>query len=178
MIDILGNEEIYEKVILKEIGKCKNFLWIATADIKDMHVEKKGKMVPFLEILSELITKGKMVRLIHAKEPGPQFRKDFDKYPALFDGLERMLCPRCHFKMIIVDGKCAFMGSANFTGAGLGAKSKDKRNFESGIFTNESYLVEKLMNQFDYLWMGKYCKTCKRKEYCPEYEHIMESTSN
>lgn len=173
MIDILGNEEIYEKVILSETGKCKKFLWIATADIKDMYVKKGTVMVPFLQQLSELITKGREVRLIHAKEPGPQFRTDFDKYPVLFDGLERMLCPRCHFKMIIIDGKQAYMGSANLTGAGMGAKSKDKRNFESGIFTNESYLVEKLMNQFDFLWMGKYCKPCKRKDYCAEYEDII-----
>lgn len=40
--------------------------------------------------------KGVEVRLIHAKEPGTAFREDFDKYPALWGGMERRLCPRAH----------------------------------------------------------------------------------
>jgi len=46
---------------------------------------------------------GVEVRLIHAKEAGPAFRKDFDKYPVLSQGLERVLCPRVHFKLMIFD---------------------------------------------------------------------------
>lgn len=45
--------------------------------------------------------------------------------------MERMLCPRVHFKCIIVDGVKAYFGSANLTGAGMGAKSEKKRNFEN-----------------------------------------------
>ena len=36
----------------------------------------------FLGLLADLIKKGKEVRLIHAQEPGPNFREDFDRYPA------------------------------------------------------------------------------------------------
>ena len=39
----------------------------------------------------------KEVRLIHAKEPGPAFREDFDKYTVLYDRLEQVRCPRVHF---------------------------------------------------------------------------------
>ena len=52
----------------------KRSLWIGTADIKDLYVEER----PFLGLLADLIKKGKEVRLIHAKEPGPNFREDFD----------------------------------------------------------------------------------------------------
>ena len=97
----------------------KEFLWIGTADIKDLYVEER----PFLGILANLISKGRAVRLIHAKEPGPNFREDFDHYPVLFRGLERALCPRVHFKIIIFDGLMAYIGSANLTGAGIGMKS-------------------------------------------------------
>ena len=38
---------------------------------------------PFLGVLSDLIGKGVEVRLIHAKEPGPNFREDFDRYPQM-----------------------------------------------------------------------------------------------
>ena len=47
-----------------------------TSDLKDLYVDKKGRMVPFLEILSDLIKRQVSVRLIHAKEPGKAFRDD------------------------------------------------------------------------------------------------------
>jgi len=169
----ITNKEIYEKVILDQVCHAIKFLWIATADIKDLYVKKNKKMVPFLEILSDLVENNVAIRLLHAKEPGPRFREDFDKYENLIDGLERMLCPRVHFKSIIVDGKFAFTGSANLTGAGIGAKGDNKRNFESGITTTNEELINKIMDQFDKVWMGSYCKECGRKDYCAEYDDII-----
>ena len=60
--------------------------------------------------------------MIHAKEPGQIFREEFDNYPALFKGLERALCPRVHFKILVFDCKVAYIGSANLTGAGIEMK--------------------------------------------------------
>ena len=131
-------------------------------------IDKNGKMVPFLEVLSDLIKRGVEVRLIHAKEPGPAFREDFDRYPNLIEGMERILCPRIHLKTVIVDGRFAYTGSANLTGAGMGAKSKKRRNFEAGIITMNPELIDKLMDQFDSIWMGTHCKDCGRKEYCAD----------
>ena len=115
-----------------------------------------------------LIRRGVEVRLIHAKEPGPNFREDFDRYPVLYDRLERVLCPRVHFKMLVFDCEEVYIGSANLTGAGIGMKSSDKRNFEAGILTDDPQIVELAMKQFDDVWIGKHCKTCKRKDYCPD----------
>ena len=123
---------------------------------------------PFLALIAQLIKKGVEVRLIHAKEPSPNFREDFDKYPVLYDRLERVLCPRVHFKMIVYDCKVAYIGSANLTGAGIGMKGDDKRNFEAGILTDEPTIVEQAMNQFDEVWMGKHCKKCKRRDFCAD----------
>ena len=92
----------------------------------------------------------------------------FDKYHLLWKNMERQLCPRVHFKHIIIDGNFAYTGSANLTGAGLGIKSKDTRNFEGGIVTTDPELITSIMNQFDDVWMGKYCKSCKRKEFCTD----------
>ena len=108
------------------------------------------------------------VRLIHAKEPGPIFREDFDKYPVQYDRLERVLCPCVHFKMLVFDGKEVYVGSANLTGAGIGMKAETTRNFEAGILTDNPEIVEQAMNQFDDVWMGKHCKKCKRREFCPD----------
>ena len=86
----------------------------------------------------------------------------------LWESLERQLCPRVHFKHIIIDGTFAYTGSANLTGAGLGIKSLNKRNFESGIVTTNNEIIESIMNQFDEVWMGKFCESCDRKEFCPD----------
>ena len=129
-----------------------------------MEAEKEKK--PFLALLAQLIRKGVEVRLIHAKEPGPAFREDFDKYPVLYDRLERVLCPRVHFKMLVFDFKEVYIGSANLTGAGIGMKGEDKRNCEAGILTDEPTIVEQAMNQFDDVWIGKFCKKCKRRDFC------------
>ena len=168
--EYITDKEIYEKVILEKIPAAKKFLWIATSDIKDLHVSKGKSMVPFLEILSDLADKNVLIRLIHAKEPGPNFRKDFDRYPNLIDGLERILCPRVHFKSVIIDGTFIYSGSANLTGAGMGAKSSANRNFEAGIISEDRELVKQVMKQFDTIWMGSQCKECKRKEFCADYE--------
>lgn len=45
-------------------------------------------------------------------------------------------------------------------------KTDNKRNFEAGILTDDMEIVEQAMNQFDEVWMGKFCKTCKRREFC------------
>ena len=163
MIQYIANGEHFKEVI-ERIPKVKKQLWIGTADIKDLYVEDK----PLLGILANLISRGKEIRLIHAKEPGPNFREDFDKYPLLATGLERVLCPRVHFKIIIFDLKLVYIGSANLTGAGLGMKSPHNRNFEAGILSDDPSLVESAIEQFDSVWRGSHCKTCGRKRYCPD----------
>ena len=61
-----------------------------------------------------------------------------------------------------VDGVKAYFGSANLTGAGMGAKSEKKRNFENGVLTDDPALVEPLVEQFDSVWRGAFCRDCGR----------------
>jgi phosphatidylserine/phosphatidylglycerophosphate/cardiolipin synthase-like enzyme len=166
-ISFITNEQLYEKAI-EPVVNATSFVWIGTADIKDLHVHYKGKVQSFLAVLDSLVKRKVAIRLLHAKEPGVNFRKSFDKYPLLWKSMERQLCPRIHFKHIIIDGKFAYTGSANLTGAGLGIKSGNTRNFESGFVTTDPDIIRDIMNQFDEVWMGKYCKTCKRKEFCSD----------
>jgi len=173
MLEFITDRDIYEKVICRRIGKARKFLWLATSDLKDLHVNKGGGMVPFLEVLSDLAKRHVEIRLLHAKEPGPAFRKDFDRYPNLIDGMERILCPRVHLKAVVIDGTFAYTGSANLTGAGMGAKSEHRRNFESGIITDEKVLVGKIMEQFDKIWSGAHCPPCQRKKFCADYKDIL-----
>ena len=161
----ISNEAHYEQVI-ERIKTVKKTLWIGTADIKDLYVKDGRDTKPLLEVLSDLAKRGVAIRLIHAKEPGPAFREDFDKYPALIEGMERVLCPRVHFKIIIFDLKAAYVGSANLTGAGLGMKGENTRNFEAGILSTNRAFVKNAATQFDNVWMGAHCKGCRRKKYC------------
>jgi len=42
-------------------------------------------------------------------------------------------------------------------------KSPRNRNFEAGILTDDTALVDAAMNQFDAIWAGFQCKTCGQK---------------
>lgn len=167
MMKFISNSDHYKEV-LSRVQSVKHMLWIGTADIKDLYVEVGNEKKPFLALIAQLIRRGVEVRLIHAKEPGANFREDFDRYPVLYDCLERVLCPRVHFKILVFDGKEAYIGSANLTGAGIGMKAETTRNFEAGILTDDPQIVEQAMNQFDDVWIGKHCKSCKRRDYCAD----------
>lgn len=157
----IQNEQHY-KDVLSKASSVQESLWIGTADVKDLYVGD----APFLGVLADLVKRGVDVRLIHAKEPGPIFREEFDRYPVLVKKLERELCPRVHFKMMIFDYREAYIGSANLTGAGIGAKGANKRNFEAGILTDDPGILDACTEQFDSVWTGKHCKECLRRDVC------------
>lgn len=140
MIKYIGDREHYTEV-LSRCEKVKHDLWIGTADLKDLYVSSGKNVIPFLSVLDKLLKRGVEVRLLHAKEPGENFREDFDKYPGLWSKLERKLCPRVHFKIMIFDCSVAYIGSANLTGAGI----------RKGTETATSRLVYSRMSPL--LWM-------------------------
>lgn len=96
---IVSNKEI-NQTLVPAVQSAREFVWIATADIKDMQVRHKGKVVSFLSLLNELLKRNVSIRLLHAKEPG------------------------------------------------------------------EKELVTAIMDQFDTVWMGSFCKVCGRRDYC------------
>ena len=164
----LITDSAHYSTVLDLAMKAKHSLWIGTADIKDLYVLRGKTEKPFLGVLAELLGKGVEVRLIHAKEPGPNFRADFDRYPRLSKLLERVMCPRVHFKIIVIDQKICYVGSANLTGAGMGMKSPRRRNFEAGILTDEPDIVKAAIEEFDKVWRGSECAQCQRRNVCPD----------
>ena len=167
MLSFISDTDHYSTV-LDLVTKARETLWIGTADIKDLYVVQGKTEKPFLGVLSDLIGKGVEVRLIHAKEPGPNFREDFDRYPRLARMLERVMCPRVHFKLVIIDQAICYVGSANLTGAGMGMKSPTRRNFEAGILTDEPSIVDAAIEEFDKVWRGSECKKCQRRDICTD----------
>ena len=61
----------------------------------------------------------------------------------------------------------------DLTGAGLGAKSDRRRNFEAGVLTDEAALVGKVMAQFDSVWMGSHCEACGRQAFCADFRELL-----
>jgi phosphatidylserine/phosphatidylglycerophosphate/cardiolipin synthase-like enzyme len=170
-VKLVLNHDTYTAVLREIVPSAKRMLWLVTADIKDLHVEGgRKKFVPFLEVLAGLIREGVEVRLVHAKEPGPRFRQDFDRFPELIgsDLFTRILCPRMHMKCVIADERIAYIGSANLTGAGLGAKSDHRRNFEAGIVTEDRTTIRSLMEFLDAYFLGDHCLKCQRRDVCPD----------
>ena len=84
------------------------------------------------------------------------------------DRFERLLCPRMHMKAVIVDGQTAYLGSANFTGAGLGPKSDHRRNFEAGFLTTERPVIREIMEEYDRIFLGNACTKCQLRKVCPD----------
>ncbi|MES2599070.1 MAG: phospholipase D-like domain-containing protein [Verrucomicrobiota bacterium] len=164
------NQETYTAVLQEIVPAAQKLLWLVTADLKDLHVGRGKKFIPFLQVLAEKVREGVEVRLIHAKEPGPRFRADFDRFPELIESdlFSRILCPRMHMKCIIADGRIAYIGSANLTGAGLGAKSDHRRNFEAGIVTEDRETIGQMMSFLDTFYLGDHCLKCQRRDVCPD----------
>ena len=78
MLTYIANSNHYKEVISR-VQSVKHMLWIGTADIKDLYINAGKEKKPFLALIAQLIRCGVEVRLIQAKEPGLNFREDFDK---------------------------------------------------------------------------------------------------
>jgi phosphatidylserine/phosphatidylglycerophosphate/cardiolipin synthase-like enzyme len=166
---VIFDKEHYQQIVENGILQANAFVWIATANIKDLHVVRGKKAHSMLSDLSDLAEKGIVIRMLYSSEPSERFKKSFDLFDNLVaGGIEMQPCVRLHCKIIIIDGKRAYAGSANLTGAGLGAKSVRKRNFEAGYVTEDSKEIEAIMDYYDKIWIGSYCKTCGHRKECED----------
>jgi phosphatidylserine/phosphatidylglycerophosphate/cardiolipin synthase-like enzyme len=118
-----------------------------------------------VEIFRELAARGVEIRLLHAGTPSSAALRELKQ--SLPTNLTIRRCPRLHAKAVIVDARGMYLGSANLTGAGLGAKSDGRRNFELGVWTESPVLIDSVLEHFNDLWEGRDCKSCKRKDVCP-----------
>jgi phosphatidylserine/phosphatidylglycerophosphate/cardiolipin synthase-like enzyme len=168
--ELLTGSALHTRVIQQAVLSAEQHVWIATANLKDMHVAMaRGRYAPILEIFDRMAKGGVTFRIIHSDLPSRPFRRTLERFPYLTDGaLELQICPRSHWKMALIDGRQAYLGSANFTGAGLGAKSPGRRNLEIGIVSTETSLVARLVELFDSFWLGAVCGECAYKKSCPD----------
>ncbi|HEX5750842.1 MAG TPA: phospholipase D-like domain-containing protein [Archangium sp.] len=167
--ELLDGGALYREVVLGKLAHARESVWIATANVKAMYVEQAGEFVPLLQVLDGLAARGVALRLLHAELPSRPFRAEFDKRSRLVrGGLELKVCPRVHFKTVLVDGAWAYLGSANLTGAGLGAKGEDVRNFEMGFVTEDFDVIDRVTALYESVWSGAECRGCRLRAVCPD----------
>lgn len=170
-LSLLFQESLYREVVQHRLAQARESVWIATANVKAMYLSRgEGqRFVPVLDLFAELAGRGVELRLLHAELPSRPFRREFDKRGSLVrGGLLLKHCPRVHFKCVLVDGAWLYVGSANLTGAGLGAKHADARNFELGLVTEDFETIDRVSAFFSSVWSGQPCATCRLRDDCPD----------
>ncbi len=177
-VSLVSGKGHYDEVV-RPIEEAKRSVWIATANLKELMVEDprvrpgrrraygRGSYRSVLEVFDELAERGVELRILHASLPSRPFRDELEKHPRLWKGgLELRMCPRVHMKTVIVDGAKLYLGSANWTGAGLGAKGEHRRNFELGIMTDDEAFIDETQGLYEHVWRGKACSSCKLRAEC------------
>ena len=169
--ELLSGADLYRTVVLDRIAGARESVWIATANVKAMMVPQPGsaRFAPVLSLFRTLARRGVELRLLHAELPSRPFRTAFDRSHTLVrGGLQLKICPRVHFKCVRVDGAWVYLGSANLTGAGLGAKHPDARNFELGVVTEDFDTVDRVSALYESVWSGAECGRCRLRSVCPD----------
>lgn len=177
---LLVDDDHYEDLITRGVSSATVSVWISTANIKTMLVEApigsraraRGRYVSFFETLRDLAQRGVEIRILHASVPSRPLLQEMARLERggarSGRGVELRRCPRVHLKMIAIDGRLLYLGSANLTGAGLGAKASGRRNFEMGVVTDDEAMLDAAQERFDRIWRGAECGGCKLRHQCEE----------
>jgi phosphatidylserine/phosphatidylglycerophosphate/cardiolipin synthase-like enzyme len=166
---LLQGSELYREVVREKLAHARESVLIATSNLKDVQVEREGRFASVLALFSDLAARGVELRILHAELPSRPFRASFEKRRRLTaGGLSLKMCPRVHFKAVLIDGAWVYLGSANFTGAGLGAKGEGRRNFELGLCTEDFDVVDRVKALFEAIWTGAECRPCRLRSVCPD----------
>jgi phosphatidylserine/phosphatidylglycerophosphate/cardiolipin synthase-like enzyme len=170
-VELISDAQHFTRIIREGVQRAKVSIDIMTADFKAMlvpdgpsrHTGRRAASI--VEIFRQLATRGVEIRLLHAGVPSAAALCELKRN--LPRGLTIRRCPRLHAKTVIIDSAGMYLGSANLTGAGLGAKADGRRNFEIGIWTTSPTMIDSVLEQFNSLWEGRQCRTCKRRDVCP-----------
>ena len=136
----------------------------------------RGRYRSVLAVFEEQVARGVEIRLLHAGEPSRPFRAELappsgpeaDAAAARSGSFEMRRCPRVHFKAVVIDGAELYLGSANWTGAGLGAKGEGRRNFELGFLTARRPAAGRDPELCTTtIWRGRACGGCRLRQVCP-----------
>jgi phosphatidylserine/phosphatidylglycerophosphate/cardiolipin synthase-like enzyme len=148
-----------------------------TGDFKRFKLKptaKQGKNyndgTPFIKYLMGKANQGIPVHIICSR-PSNSFMIEYEEFyeqmkPKCF---KMFNCLRNHAKIVIIDDKLAYVGSANVTPAGLGEGVMSPGNFEAGFMTDNPDYISSLRTLFSEIMNGTYCDNCHLANKCVEY---------
>jgi phosphatidylserine/phosphatidylglycerophosphate/cardiolipin synthase-like enzyme len=167
-MELVCGAEHFQRVVVDGICAAKVSVDIMTADFKAMLVptSSRGRAKSIVDHFRKLADSGVEIRLLHAGVPSSAALLELRR--ELPSRLTIRRCPRLHSKAVIIDSTLLYLGSANLTGAGLGAKADGRRNFEMGMMTRRPDWIDRVSGEFNALWEGSHCESCGRREVCPE----------
>ena len=172
-IELLTNKQIYRRIMCEEIQAVQRSLLVGTALLKETRIETTQGIVSFNEYLDRLVRRNVEVGVLFAGKPSKPFVDALCSFPNVLSDVSWRSCPRTHLKAVLVDGERLYLGSANLTGAGLGMKSENKRNFEVGLFTTDQRLISTVRQLMTDIMDGTYCESCQVRALCQkEHEHF------
>ncbi len=171
---LIVNESHYDNVI-QLICSAESSIRIMTANFKrfrlkptDIQGKNYNDGTPFIKYLIDKAVDGVSVQII-CSTPSESFSEEWEEYyhqmnePELF---EYWCCIRNHAKVVIIDNKYAYVGSANVTQAGLGQGLFSPGNFEAGILTENKEMVSEINDFFSTVWDENKCADCHRASKC------------
>ena len=170
---LIINESHYQEVI-ERICAAKSSVKIMTANFKRFRLKPTGSQgesyndgTPFVKYLMAKAIQGVSVQII-CSMPSSSFRDEWNEYyqqmsPELF---EYMFCERNHAKVVIVDDRIAYVGSANVTPAGIGQGLFTPGNFEAGMISMNPKVVSSAKTLFSTIWDKTPCDKCHRADVC------------
>ena len=183
-LELVGGRGHYERVV-RAAMEARRSVWIATANLKELMVEdhraapgrrrtvRDRRAVGGAPIdrswrcSTSWPARGVELRILHAAPPSRPFRATLARRPALARALAAARLSARALQAGVVDGAFVYVGSANWTGAGLGAKGAGRRNFELGFAGSDDGLLDRVQELYDRVWRGGACKGCKLRDVCP-----------
>jgi phosphatidylserine/phosphatidylglycerophosphate/cardiolipin synthase-like enzyme len=143
-----------------------------------------GAYVSVFEHFEALARRGVSVRILHSGVPSTPFAQELIARKSLLrktvvDGepaLALRRCPRVHLKCVVRDGSRLYVGSANWTGAGLGARGGGRRNFELGWISEDEAVLDEVQALYERIWSGAACAGCTLRAKCPQPIDELAST--
>ena len=167
---LILNENHYKEVI-ERVCKAKSSIRIMTGDFMLFRLKTTNDQgTPFINYLINKAKSGVRVQII-LSAPTPNVDEELKAFFRLKESMSYPFatrnCIRNHAKVVIIDDKIAYFGSANMTRAGLGQHRPG--NFEVGMLTKDTAIVSSLKENFTKIWDGDYCANCHRANKCVEY---------
>lgn len=170
---LITNDDHYEEV-LKRICSASSSIKIMTANFKRFRLKPTDRQendyndgTPFIKFLMNKAVQGVSVQIICSR-PSPSFTEELEEYYRQMepDQFEYMFCERNHAKIVIIDDRFAYVGSANVTPAGLGQGIFTPGNFEAGILTENKDVISSANSFFSMIWDEDCCSNCHRADKC------------